>query len=224
MFCGNYRKTVRGVCVECMQKRRIRARQKKNIAKIIASISIGIIAIFVSNFIISSNILEETRVISDQIQQIPHDVSSSIEKSTDSKTKALEAEKEVHRLVNIERQKQGLSSLIYDEKLSNIARLHSQDMLERGYFSHDTPEGLDPTQRAQQAGYNCRLGIAENIHMEEKSSITFWDSPETIAKSAVVGWMNSEGHRKNILTSHYHSEGIGVTISSFEIYVTQNFC
>jgi uncharacterized protein YkwD/Zn finger protein HypA/HybF involved in hydrogenase expression len=146
--------------------------------------------------------------------------------------KELQTELEIHRLVNIERQKHGLKTLSYDDTLASIAGLHSEDMAQRKFFSHVNPDGDDPTTRGHKIGYNCRVvqgdghweGIGENIHMKSGSTITFWDSHESIAKETVDGWMNSEGHRKNILTNHYQREGIGVEITNFEIYVTQNFC
>jgi len=151
---------------------------------------------------------------------------------TDNMTKEKQAEMEVHRLINLEREKHGLKILGYDEKLATIAKSHSKDMASSGYFSHDTPEGLDPTDRAGKADYVCRYqigsliysGIGENIHMVKSSSIALWSSPESIAEMAVSGWMDSPGHRKNILTSNFSSEGIGVSISAFTIHVTQNFC
>jgi len=134
--------------------------------------------------------------------------------------------------INLEREKHGLETLGYNEKLASIAKLHSEDMASSGYFSHETPEGLDPTDRAGKADYVCRYqignliysGIGENIHMVTGSSIAFLSSPESIAEMAVSGWMDSPGHRKNILTSNFSNEGIGVSISTFTIHVTQNFC
>ena len=60
--------------------------------------------------------------------------------------------------------------------------------------------------------------------MIEPSSITFWNDPDHVAKDAVNGWMDSPGHRKNILTPEFDREGIGVKVSAFSIYITQNFC
>jgi len=151
---------------------------------------------------------------------------------TENMTKEKQAEMEVHRLINLERVKHGLKTLEYDEKLSSVAKSHSIDMANNEYFSHETPEGLNPTDRAGKADYVCRYqignliysGIGENIHMVEGSSVSLWSSPESIAELAVSGWMDSPGHKKNILTSNFSSEGIGVYISTFTIHVTQNFC
>jgi len=165
------------------------------------------------------------------LSQITDNTTQLLSVDTDNMTKEKQAEMEVHRLINLEREKYGLDTLGYDEELAFVAKLHSEDMASSGYFSHETPEGLSPTDRAGVADYTCRYqignliysGIGENIHMVTGSSVSLW-SPESIAETAVSGWMDSPGHRKNILTSNFSNEGIGVSISTFTIHVTQNFC
>ena len=149
----------------------------------------------------------------------------------------------VHEFTNEERLNHGLSQLEFDSEISQIARGHSFDMAQRGYFAHETPEGLSPSDRAAENGYSCQKmvglliysGIAENIfqgHLFESyytinGEITSyeWNSEEEIAKITVDGWMNSPGHRENILTEIFDREGIGVEIThDHKIYVTQNFC
>ena len=66
--------------------------------------------------------------------------------------KEIETEKEIHRLVNIERINHNLEPLEYDDGLAMIAKRHSQDMNNRGYFSHETPEGKTPTDRSDEFG------------------------------------------------------------------------
>jgi len=51
-----------------------------------------------------------------------------------------------------------------------------------------------------------------------------WNSPEAIAQTTVAGWMNSSGHRENILTLTFDREGIGIAIASEKVYITENFC
>ena len=153
-----------------------------------------------------------------------------------------ELELQIHKLVNEERQKNGLNSLNWDNKLADIARKHSQDMAQNNFFSHDNLIGQDPTERGRLAGYYCRKdfgsyyteGIAENIFQNNLyDSVTYyngipsydWNTQEEIAKSTVSGWMTSPGHRENILTATYDKEGIGVAISSDdEVLITQDFC
>jgi uncharacterized protein YkwD len=112
-------------------------------------------------------------------------------------------------------------------------------MARNNYFSHINLQGFDPTGRGNQGGYSCYknygsyyiTGIAENIFQTQHSTtyngITVNELVplETIAQSTVNGWMNSPGHRQNILTTTYDSQGIGVAISSDKkVYVTEDFC
>ena len=151
-------------------------------------------------------------------------------------------EKRIHELVNKEREKYNISSLEWDEKLASIARKHSQDMALNNYFSHINLKGEDPTARALKEGYSCYKdygayyteGIAENIFLNNIcSSITYislipiydYNNLEEIAQSTVEGWMESLGHRSNILNINFDREGIGVAISSDgKVYITQDFC
>jgi uncharacterized protein YkwD len=160
-----------------------------------------------------------------------------------SKPDASLIESEVHALVNLERQKYGLTSLVWDDKLSEIARQHSQDMVQQDFFAHENLIGQGPTQRGLLMGYYCRKnygsyyteGIAENIHQGWTfGSMTYingiktmidWYYPDEIADNAVSGWMHSPGHKQNILTVTYDREGIGVAVSSDgKVLITQDFC
>ena len=154
-----------------------------------------------------------------------------------------ELERQVHSLTNQYRIQNDLKALSWDGQLSDVARKHSRDMATRDYFSHQTPEGYDPTDRGTSVGYQCRKivgnliysGIAENIfqnnlydtfwHVNGIPTSYDWNSLDDLTKSTVDGWMDSPGHRKNILTATYDREGIGVVISSDDkVYITQNFC
>ena len=116
-------------------------------------------------------------------------------------------------------------------------------MATREYFSHETPEGLSPSGRADNAGFSCSKlvgvmlysGIAENIFQGHLYNSYYtvngvitsydWNTNDDIAQITVDGWMNSPGHRKNILTDIFDQEGIGVVITQDDkVYVTQNFC
>jgi len=151
-------------------------------------------------------------------------------------------EQRVHELINQQRTDMGLGALTFDPALADIARKHSEDMAAQHYFAHVNPAGQDPTSRATADGYTCRktygsyytYGIAENLFQNNLySSATFynnretvynWNSPEAIAQTTVAGWMNSSGHKKNILTRTFDREGIGVAIASEKVYITENFC
>lgn len=150
-----------------------------------------------------------------------------------------ELEKRVHELINQQRTSNGLSELSFDSSLAAIARGHSQDMAKNNFFEHVNLQGLSPADRGNQQGYPCRkdygsyytFGISENIfkthHDTTYNGITVndFESIEVIAQKTVNGWMNSPGHRKNILTSTFDREAIGVGIASDDtVYITENFC
>ena len=150
-------------------------------------------------------------------------------------------EKDIHVLINKERKKRHLSALAWNDALSAIARKHSGDMAKKNYFSHFSPEGHDFSYRYKQGGYSCALPDdgriylgAENIFQNNLydrvmyvNGVAYyeWNTMAKIADTTVRGWMNSPGHRKNILTPQWKSEGIGVAISpDNKVYITQNFC
>jgi uncharacterized protein YkwD len=151
-------------------------------------------------------------------------------------------EQRIFERINDERESRKLPPLKLDSRLSAIAREHSRDMAAKGYIAHVNQEGLDPTQRAQSAGYKCSRvigrviysGVAENIFQSNLYSrktvrgaqiVYEWNTDEKIAASSVKGWMESSGHRANILNSIHEATGIGVAIApDYKIYITQEFC
>lgn len=115
----------------------------------------------------------------------------------------LALEQDAFELVNQERVANGLSPLVMDSAVRAVARAHSQDMANRKYFSHETPEGLHSWDRLINAGVSY-TSMAENI----AKNMGFSD-PSGVA---VDGWMNSEGHRANILTPGFTHTGMGVAL------------
>jgi uncharacterized protein YkwD len=114
-------------------------------------------------------------------------------------------------LVNQERQAVGLSLLQADPELTEVARKHSADMFARGYFAHDTPDGLSPFDRIKAA--NVRFTTAgENLALAPTLQI------------AHTGLMNSPGHRANILRREFGRVGIGVMDGGMRgLMVSQEF-
>jgi len=145
-----------------------------------------------------------------------------------------ELEQKITGLVNAERQGRNLNALESDETLSRIARAHSQDMASRGFFDHVNPDGEAPRDRLRRAGYHCAKTVGENIFQNNLySRVTIsgtrktydWNSLEKIAGSTVRGWMQSSGHRRNILHKAYRKTGIGAAIAADDqVYITQLFC
>jgi uncharacterized protein YkwD len=120
-------------------------------------------------------------------------------------------EKQMLDLVNQERQKAGLNPLAPDPELTEVARHHSADMFARGYFAHDTPEGLSPFDRMRAA--NVRFITAgENLALAPTLSV------------AHTGLMNSPGHRANILRKEFGRLGIGIMDGGMRgLMVSQEF-
>ena len=154
--------------------------------------------------------------------------SSKPDRTEDSADRVLELEQKVHFGINAARATNGASpQLRWDDRLGAVARAHSEDMTTRGYFDHDNPEGLGPSDRIDKAGYNCwkgsHYGVAENITIELVSS-----SLDRMADGAVQSWLNSPGHRTNLLGRQYDRTGIGASFGTWRgykaVYVTQVFC
>lgn len=106
-------------------------------------------------------------------------------------------ENEVVRLVNIERGKKGLTELKSDWQLSRVARYKSEDMSKNNYFSHTSPTYGSPFEMMKSFGISYK-SAGENIARGQRSP-----------KEVVDGWMNSSGHRANILNKSYTHIGVG---------------
>ncbi|WP_241154284.1 CAP domain-containing protein [Staphylospora marina] len=121
-------------------------------------------------------------------------------------------EAEVIRLVNEERKKRGLSPLKTNPEVSRLARMKSDDMRKNGYFSHQSPTLGSPFDMLKRAGIRYRLA-GENIAAGQRTP-----------KDVINSWMNSEGHRANILNPNYTEIGVGyVTGGNYGTYWTQLF-
>ena len=109
----------------------------------------------------------------------------------------LNYENEVIRLVNEIRVQNGLNPLTADWELSRVARYKSQDMKDNNYFSHNSPVYGSPFTMMKNFGISYR-SAAENIAKGQRT-------PQAV----VNGWMNSSGHRANILNATYKKIGVG---------------
>jgi len=104
---------------------------------------------------------------------------------------------EMLNLVNEERAKVGVSPLCYNQKLINAAQKHSNDMEEKDYFSHTGKDGSDPGDRIEREGYDWQ-SYGENIAWGQKS-----------VSGVMNSWMNSSGHKANILSGSKTHFGAG---------------
>lgn len=141
-------------------------------------------------------------------QETPAEPSKPAEQGQPAST-ASAYEREVIRLVNVERAKYGLSPLTEDAALTRTARMKSQDMHDRGYFDHNSPTYGTPFQLMKSQGVSYRTA-GENIAVGYRT-------PEAV----VNAWMNSSGHRANILNASYTKIGVGYVASGN--YWTQHF-
>lgn len=127
----------------------------------------------------------------------------------ESDSKVTEFENEVIRLVNEIRVKNGLNKLTADWQLSRVARYKSQDMKDNKYFSHTSPVYGSPFKMIKDFGISYRAA-AENIAKGQST-------PQAV----VNAWMNSSGHRANILNASYNKIGVGYVANGN--YWTQMF-
>lgn len=125
-------------------------------------------------------------------------------------TKTIESQ--VVQLTNQERAKNGLKALNQDWELSRVARYKSVDMRDKNYFSHDSPTYGSPFTMMKNFGISYR-SAGENIA-----------AGQTTAQEVVQAWMNSPGHRANILNANYTYIGVGYAIGGTQRhYWTQMF-
>lgn len=130
--------------------------------------------------------------------------------STTQATSSVSAfEKQVVELTNAERAKNGLPALTLDTNLSKVARAKSEDMSKNNYFDHTSPTYGSPFDMMKQFGISYKAA-GENI---AKGQTT----PEQVVKA----WMNSEGHRANILSDKFTHIGVGYVANGN--YWTQQF-
>jgi len=106
-------------------------------------------------------------------------------------------EQEVIRLVNVERANRGLKPLAHNWELSRVARFKSMDMRDRAYFSHQSPTYGSPFDMIRNFGLSY-TAAGENIAAGQQT-----------AAAVVQAWMNSQGHRENILNASYTQIGVG---------------
>ncbi|MGZ0050721.1 CAP domain-containing protein [Brevibacillus gelatini] len=134
-------------------------------------------------------------------------------KLTDAQIKqaAIAYEKENFDLLNVARLRAKLPVLTWDEQVAAVARAHSNDMAQHNYFSHHSPTTGSPFDRLKKAGIRYSYA-GENIAYGQLDGI-----------EVHMGWMNSSGHRQNLLNPNYRQLGVGVVIKDGQPFYTQNF-
>jgi uncharacterized protein YkwD len=125
-------------------------------------------------------------------------------------------ERRTFDMVNQERARQGLNRLVWNDGIAAFARRHSDDMSAKAYFSHVSLSGDRVADRADRYGITDWGSIGENI-----ATMRGFSDPAT---HAITLWMNSSGHRRNMLRSNWDEGGLGVSVTGAgEFYFTQVF-
>jgi len=131
-------------------------------------------------------------------------------------TAATSDERRAFDLINVERQRRGLRSLVWDGALTRIARYHSENMARDGVLNHVDRDGLDLRGRAEVLGLRGWKALGENIAYNQGYS-----DPTAFA---VERWMVSDKHRENILNGEFTHAGIGIARSADgRVFFTQVF-
>jgi uncharacterized protein YkwD len=155
-------------------------------------------------------------------------------------------ETRLHILVNEARARLGRAPLRWSEPLARIGRAHSADMAARDFFAHTNPDGETFDDRFQRHGFTCHnpdlqgaaVGVmGENLYFSppyrsirvvrrglRMTRAYDWKTLEDVARDAVQGWLDSPGHRRNLLNPDHAAQGIGVVVSEKGIYVSQELC
>ncbi len=131
-----------------------------------------------------------------------------------------EVERGIFRLTNEARRRQGVPALSWDAALARVARAHSADMLRRGYFRHESPEGRTPHERVKDGVSYALAGSGENLWGAQG------DQPleaERLPRIIVDTWLASPGHRANLLNPAFTDMGVGVARQGHAIRATQVF-
>ena len=143
---------------------------------------------------------------------------STEDNSTNADTNFMAAvEQAIYNKVNEERAKAGVPALTYNNIMQKYARIKSQDMGDNNYFSHEDLNGNLITTQMKNDGVSYKAW-GENI-----AYIGGNVSADALAQQFMTNWMNSAGHRANILSTNFSSIGVGVYKIGNKVYATQEF-
>lgn len=144
----------------------------------------------------------------------------------------------IYQKTNLERGKMGLSPLSLDDELEKIAQSYAEKMAALRFIGHTDPEGNDQNDRAQAAGYTIyryhddgslwRIGVGENLAKMPTGSVAFQGyinptDPDSISGAIMKSWLESSGHRKNMMDPYADRLGIGVAYDGHYYYAVQEF-
>lgn len=148
-----------------------------------------------------------TEVTTQATTQRPTETTTQVQNNSANKT----IEQQVVDLVNKHRAENGLNPLKINSSVSRVAQAKSEDMRDKNYFDHTSPTYGSPFEMLKSFGVSYKTA-GENIAKGQKT-----------AEAVVNAWMNSEGHRKNILNANFEEIGIGYATGNGTTYWTQMF-
>ena len=183
-------------------------RQRNNNKKLAVIVGIVAVSVFALTMIWYPQISAQTNKIQSSLTSESNSIASKFSDTSSSDAQTIASQ--IHNLVNQQRTQHGLSSLVWNDQIAQVAKSHSDDMLSSGDVSHS---GF--TDRLTQMG--CPLG-AENIDFMQGYY------SDQVASAAVTDWMNSFEHRVNMLSGKFTSEGVGVAYDGDKAIITQDFC
>ncbi len=148
---------------------------------------------------------------------------------------ATKLENHTHQLINKEREQKDLEELDWNSELASVARKHSEYLANREenhgydheqdiYINHEGRDGEKHKHRLEKAGIHyfrrsaenvAGIGSVKRINVETKEPVSYMNNTE-IAEESVEGWMDSEGHRKNILDPNFTEAGMGIVTDPTE--------
>jgi len=144
----------------------------------------------------------------------------------------------LYQKTNLERGKMGHLPLSLDNKLEKIAQSYAQKMADLRFIGHTDPEGNDQNDRATSAGYTIyryhdngslwRIGVGENLAKMPTGTVAFQGyinptDPDSISGAIMKSWLESSGHRKNMMDPYADRLGIGVAYDGHYYYAVQEF-
>ncbi len=209
------------------------------VTSVAAAILVLILAAFLAGGCLEASVPRDETISEEEAAALQEELRGQIEYVMDNSPGLAST---IHDLINQERKQEGLKPLQWDQSLAKIAFDHSKDMAERDYFDHVSPEGEDFADRYAEHHYQKETHVGDTVYVGgENLSLTnvvrsYAYDPETnevhdyeyndldeLARSTVQGWMDSPGHRENILTP-FTREGIGIYVTAEgEVYITENF-
>jgi len=166
--------------------------------------------------------------LSNPLTDSPTETNETVEQNASAVDEA-ETEQQIHEAINDERTAEGIDPLEDDEDLRTVARGHSADMIDQEYVGHESPDGVTPADRLDDAG--CSAG-GENVAqswagqpVDVDGETIVADDEAELAEHLVERWMDSPGHRENVLRESFAQSGVGVVVTEDNrVYATQKFC